>query len=331
MRPSEGATIDRGDKAQPSAAVLVVGESIIDQIVDGERRVEVVGGSPLNVAVGLGRCHIPVRLHSAIAQDARGQKIVRHLQEASVAMDDSALSASRTSTARVDVLDAQPGYTFALDFAGGPIRHGSEEIIHFGSIYAFTEPGTTHLQSLLGQLSPETIITFDPNIRPALMGPHPQTVSLFESYCALADVVKLSDEDARWLYPNDDERAVLDRITAFGPRLVALTRGSRGAGLAAGNHRHDEAAVSAQLVDTVGAGDTFMAALLILLASRNDHVLDRVVDLLPSIARFATSMAAITVRRRGADLPLFEEIVELCEKWVQDTTPAATMSPHRLT
>ncbi|MFT4229001.1 MAG: carbohydrate kinase [Microbacterium sp.] len=292
--------------ATTPARVLVVGEALIDVVVrPGTAEEEHVGGSPANVALGLGRLGVPVRLRTALGDDERGRVARRHLEAAGVRIDPESFSLDRTSTARaLIVADGSARYEFDLDWRlPGGIRLDGAEVVHVGSIACFLEPGASALVDFLAS-AVSARITFDPNIRPALVGDRDAAVRRVEEIAALAEVVKLSDEDAQWLYPAASIDAVLDRLLSFGPRIVAVTAGADGAFVASGSARVRIPSPSVRVRDTVGAGDTFMTGLI-------DRLLDGVAtdeDGLRGLGGFAAAAAAVTVSRAGADLPTRSDV-----------------------
>jgi len=292
-------------------AVLVVGESLIDIVrTPGGDIEEVIGGSPANVALGLARQQVPVAFHTALAHDDRGERIAAHLAAAGVDVAAASWSLPSTSSALAEIgADGAAQYTFdiAWPLPTAPDADGAA-LVHTGSIAAFLEPGAAVLEETLAAAGADALVTLDPNIRPALLPDRSVAVARFERLVALADVVKLSDEDAAWLYPDRPLADVAQAILDAGTRLVAVTRGGDGAILAAGGIVRSLAAPVVAVRDTVGAGDTFMAALIAqvlqtptILSSPTEAELDR-------IARYAVTAAAITVQRVGADLPTSEEI-----------------------
>lgn len=284
--------------------VLVVGEALID-IVDrpGVPVVEHVGGSPANVALGLGRLTVPVRLHTALGHDPRGKRIAGHLTASGVVIDPASWSLPGTSTAVARIGETGAAvYDFDLDWELPtlPVLAG-EEVVHVGSVAVFLEPGATTLERFLTGIGGAARVTFDPNIRPALVGDHEAAVARVERIARLADVVKLSDEDAAWLYPDHTIDEVLDRFLTLGADVVAVTLGGAGAILTTPTVRVRVPAPPVGVVDTVGAGDTFMAALIDALQATRTLDLSR--DTLHDVGEWATRAAAITVQRHGANLP----------------------------
>ena len=179
-------------------------------------------------------------------------------------------------------------------------------ILHTGSIASFLSPGAGAVRTLLEQSYRETLVTYDPNIRPALLGTHAEALAIFEDLVPLTDAVKLSDEDARWLYPGLGLDDAADRVLGLGADLAVVTRGSEGSLLATRANRLRVPAVKTAVADTIGAGDSYMAALIYGLLSRSSDGLAPAV--LEILGRSASKAAAITVSRPGANPPTAEEL-----------------------
>lgn len=273
--------------------VLVVGETLIDIVRRDGTESRHPGGSPMNVAYGLAQLDVPVQLLTRIGRD--DELVTSHL--AGVELLPASLRDSPTSTAIATIAaDGSASYDFDITWDLAPFE-ADVDWAHVGSIGAFLSPGAEAVEQFLRATTAR--VSFDPNIRPALMPA--DAVQRFERIAALTDVLKLSDEDGRWLYPTLDEKALLDHLQGLGPQTVALTRGANGA-VIAGSERFEIAAVPVEVADTVGAGDTFMAALIAELLD------NKPVD---AAARTAIAAAAITVSRVGAQLPTRAEITAL--------------------
>ena len=178
--PPASADLDKSARSTPNNRVLVVGEALVDVVthVDG-RSTLAPGGSPANVAVGLGRLGREVELASWIAPDAHGLLVTAHLSASNVALAPGCIQAERTSVATA-VLDDQGGaqYTFDVGWRVGAETLAScqaSAVLHTGSLAAVLEPGASRVVSLLDERRPETMITYDPNIRPSLMPPRRTT------------------------------------------------------------------------------------------------------------------------------------------------------------
>jgi fructokinase len=180
--------------------------------------------------------------------------------------------------------------------------------VHVGSISAFLKPGSDTVEQLVEVLRPEATVSFDPNIRADLVGDHADAVARFERLAQLADIVKLSDEDASFLYPhlNAEEAA---RAIASAGALVAVTKGAAGSILASEDAEIVVEPIPVQVVDTVGAGDSYMAALLSRLLDADAHsIRDHSQVDLAAAGEFAARAAAITVSRAGAEPPRSAEL-----------------------
>lgn len=291
----------------PTLDVVVIGEALIDIVEAAGGVTEHVGGSPANVALGLGRRGIGVALVTQLGRDDRGARIAAHLEESGVVVPRESFAADATSTARARIAsDGQASYVF--DLAWDPFAVPVDlrpRVLHTGSVAAFLEPGATSVREALGATGAGEV-TFDPNIRPALVGEYAAAFPAFEATSRLSTVVKLSDEDAAWLYPGASPDAVVDAILALGPRLVAVTLGGEGAIIATSTERLTIPAEKVVVVDTIGAGDTFMASLIASVAASGSADLDRAA--LERIGGDAVRSAALTVSRAGADLPWAREL-----------------------
>jgi fructokinase len=314
------------DSSPASATVLAIGESLVD-VVDG---VEHPGGSPMNIAYGLARLGRPVTLLTALGPDARGRAIAAHLEEAGVTIAPASFRDEPTSTATAELQpDGSARYRFDVRWSlPADVELPEADIVHTGSLGAFVEPGgaavVRHLRNARrGEAGP--LVTFDPNIRPALVGSHEVAFARFEEIARLSSLLKLSDEDAEWLYPGAGVDEAIDRILQLGdasgagpgPALVVVTRGGDGAVLASRTERVAARGVPVAVVDTIGAGDSLMSALLFRVAGllddgippaalRDGSAFDRA--LLDDLGAFAVRCAAVTVSRAGANPPLLAEV-----------------------
>lgn len=290
-----------------SGSVVVVGEALVDVVRAARRTSEHPGGGPANIAVGLGRLGVDVTLMTRLGSDSRGALIREHLAASGVQLWAGSITDESTSVATACIGgDGSAQYDFDIrwDLASHPAPE-APDVLHVGSIGAFLAPGARKVRNLVRRWSPREV-TFDPNIRPALIGDHPSAVTNFEETASLASVVKLSDEDAGWLYPSVAAEDVLGRILALGPRLAVMTRGSRDSLLATAENLLSVPSTPASVVDTIGAGDTYMASLIAFLATSSSSALDR--EALLRVGRRAARAAAITVSRAGADLPWANEL-----------------------
>ena len=300
------------------ADVLVVGEALVDIVerVDGSTA-EHPGGSPANVALGLARLGHGAELLTRIGTDGRGTAIREHLAASGVRLVDGSVTQERTSTARA-VLDAAGVATYRFDIdwrleAAPDVT--AFDALHTGSIAAILLPGGDDVVRLVEQAAGNVVVTYDPNARPTLMGDPAATRARMERIIALADVVKVSDEDIAWLAPGEDPVEVAAAWQRTGPGIVVVTRGGEGAVAVTGSGRVDVAAPPVDVVDTVGAGDSFMAALLdhlggagLLGAGRRAAIAAMPAEQVEAMLRHAVRVAAITCSRAGANPPTRAEL-----------------------
>ncbi|MDQ1551963.1 MAG: fructokinase [Actinomycetota bacterium] len=287
--------------------ILVVGEAIVDVIHRGSQVVRRPGGSPTNVAVGLARLGHPVFELTYLGNDSDGQLLRDHLRAAGVRELYGALTAPASSVAdiRIDAAgDAKYDFSIQWDVPTS-IDWTGIELVHVGSIAIAVNPGAEHLLTLLRNRPTGIRVTVDPNIRSAFLPPTGVTAHL-ERFFELADVIKLSDDDASALYPGMAPEALLDVLFEFGPSIVALTRGPEGALLAARDALAEVSAVPTVVADTVGAGDSFMAALISAVVESGNW--SPRTEELRAFGELAVRAAAFTVSRSGAVLPSMADL-----------------------
>lgn len=301
--------------------VIVIGEALTDIVETHGSSAEFAGGSPMNVAIGLARLGRDVELVTRIGSDDRGAAITRHVEESGARIFPGSVIDEPQSTAKA-LLDETGAATYefdirwSLDFVD---TLPAARLLHTGSIAAFLAPGATDVRRLLAAAAgTDTIVTFDPNIRPTLLESAEQTRPVVEDLASLADIVKLSDEDAAWLYGDLSLEQVVEHLLDLGPALVIITRGGDGAILATATDRVVEPGVTVEVADTIGAGDSFMSALIHHVAGllaggvatgaiRDGSAFTR--GELELLGAFAANCAAITVSRKGANPPVLADLL----------------------
>jgi fructokinase len=301
--------------------ITVVGEAVIDLVEspDGGSTAH-PGGSPANVAVGLGRLGTPVALLTRYGADPHGAALGAHLAASAVALVGNPVDELPTSiaVARTDATGAAT-YEFAITWRlpelSTPGWLDGSVCLHTGSIAATLAPGAGNVRQLMEQASGRCTVSYDPNCRPSLMGDPDQVRPQIESLVALADVVKVSDEDLGWLHPGRPAADVAREWLALGPALVVVTKGAAGSfGVcAAGSTERPTPAVT--VADTVGAGDAFTSGLLDALhrrallgptAAGQLHSLS--VSELARLLDEASLLSAFTCSRPGANPPTADEL-----------------------
>lgn len=308
---------------EPTAAgpVVVIGELLVDIVhtPDGATA-EHVGGSPANVALGIARLGHDTHLATLVGSDARGVRCREHVESGGVSLlPGSTSEAHPTSTAVATIDDSgAASYVFDLHWNLLPVQlpDGTAHV-HTGSIATTLEPGEAEVTDALRRARPTATVSYDPNARPTIMGEPDAVRSRVEELVGLSDVVKCSEDDIHWLYPGEDPTTVMARWVGLGASLTVVTLGGEGVSWrTAGGEEATEAARVKDVVDTVGAGDSFMAGLVSGLLdlgllggpdARERLRTARLADVHPAIDR-ALATSGLTVRRAGAYAPTREEI-----------------------
>jgi len=298
--------------------VLCVGEALVDVVTRGRTSSEHVGGSPMNVAACLAKLNHPTSLASWWGNDARGHLIERAAAEHGIHVVDGSGRAEHTSIAKA-LVDDDGHATYEFDLLWEvPALPSPREIshLHVGSIGATLEPGAADVYAAVRRMAMQGTVSYDPNIRPAIMKRSDK--KRVEQIVAHSDLVKVSDEDLEWLYPNTPVEQVMREWAAMGPAMIVVTRGPWGsyARLAGDRDMLVIDALDIELVDTVGAGDSFMGGLIsglldagLLGSASAKSELRRVRwhDVQPALHR-AVITSGLTVSQQGAYAPSRDEV-----------------------
>ena len=300
---------------------IVVGEALVDLVGQRGSRTFVAhpGGSPANVALGLARLGHPVTLVTRLGADPFGEMVTSHLQASGVRVDADTRPGDRTSLAMATLAAGSATYDFRIEWDIGDLVPLSDETrcLHTGSLATALAPGSGRVVELLERERRQgrATISYDPNVRPALLGAPEQARPGIEDVVGLSDVVKVSDEDLAWLYPGRADEDIAHDWLDAGPGLVVVTRGAAGVLAVSARGMVEQPARPIELVDTVGAGDSFTAGLLDglagadLLGGTRRRALAAVDDpTLRSLLDEASRVAAITCSRPGADPPAKAEL-----------------------
>ena len=301
--------------------IVVGGEALVDLVDEHGLLSPVPGGGPFNTAIALGRLGIPVAFLGTLSHDEYGGLLSRLLLEAGVDMSLVRWSDAPTPVAVVHRHDdGTNSYTFYLtgtslaDLPPEDVPALPEHVwaIHVGTLGLAVDPPAAAYEALLDREAGRRTIVLDPNVRPAVFGDQVSYRARFERFATLADIVKLSDDDAAWIYPELELADVLEHVLGFGPRLVAITMGTLGAVAASREGYARVPAVPVTVIDTVGAGDSFGAALLAALIERDalEPGATRSLDdsLLEQAVEYAVTASAITCTRVGAVPPSRAEL-----------------------
>jgi fructokinase len=304
----------------------VIGEALVDLVPEGPPGVYRAhpGGSPFNVAVALARLENETSLMARMGDHGFG----RTLRDAAAAEKidlDAAPDASEPATLAVVSLDDEghASYEFYLEGTADWQWSVAElsrlrvdaEVLHFGSIAAWTAPGADRIDSFVRDVraTRKVLLSYDPNVRPSVIGARGGARELIERSVGAAHVVKASREDLEWLYPGRGVDETAAQWHALGAPLVLVTDGDRGATAHRPRreplHRPGRAV---SLVDTIGAGDAFTAGMLNGLLRRALHTPEAVAELpdaaLAEVLGEAVLISSITCERAGADPPRLDEL-----------------------
>lgn len=306
--------------------ILCCGEALIDMIphstdVGRDGFVPFSGGAIFNTAVALGRLGADVSMMTGLSDDMFGQQLSAELKASNVGTDLIATRALPTTLAFVQLVDGHARYSFYDENTAGrsllvedlPQLDASVQALYFGGISLCSLPAADTYAAFAEREAGRTIM-LDPNIRPSFVDDEPAYRARLARIIAVSDIVKVSDEDLSWIFPDAaDLNAAVSEMLKAGPKLLILTRGGEGA---SAYHqqgwRVDVAARKAEVVDTVGAGDTFNAGVLAKTAELELLSPEAIETLTEDAARdilaFGADVAAVTVSRAGANPPWRHEL-----------------------
>jgi len=299
--------------------ILVAGEALVDltpaRCGDGTGYLPRPGGSPYNVAIGLGRLDVPVGFLGRLSTDTFGRLLRERLQASQVSLTYVLDAEEPTTLAFVHLSDdEEPEYAFYTEGTAGRVLLPEHlpvvpegAAMHFGSFSLALEPGASTLEGLMRRESRRRLLSLDPNVRPGLVADRDAYLRRLEGLVRLADLVKVSRADLAWLHPGQAPEAVASRWLGFGPALVLVTLGGDGAAALGVAARANAATPPVTVVDTVGAGDAFTSAALAWV-HRHDALDRRGLETLgaaelEALLVYANGIAADTCTRPGADPP----------------------------
>jgi len=308
---------------------LCCGDSLYDMFLerDGEQSQRVTvngiaGGSPMNVAVGLSRLGHQSAYFTKLSSDAFGQGLTEFLKENSV---DTSLCLPTERNTTLAFINKQPDgsaeYSFytngtadiSIDKSELPDQLADDiQVLHFSSYSTAAGDVATALKALAKREQSKRLISYDPNLRLAIESNVEIWRASFKEFASCATLIKASDEDIEALVGTNNEDKFVADCFDLGAEIVYLTRGAEGASVyTSEGGKHSAASTKVEVKDTVGAGDTFQAAVLHWMAAEghiaSDGKFKGRVDAEASL-KFALDAAAVTCSRFGADLPTLEEL-----------------------
>ncbi|MGJ4944081.1 carbohydrate kinase family protein [Bradyrhizobium sp. HKCCYLS1011] len=306
--------------------IISCGDALIDFVpattADGRAALRpVVGGSCLNVAVGLARLEVPTGFVGGISTDLFGRMIAQHAEASGVDLRYATRSADQTTLAFVQHIAGEAQYAFydaetaaqKWSYRQGGIPFDTIEAVHVGSTTLVHDQGAAETTALIEAARHHATISFDPNCRPNLVTNKVAYAARMDAFAGRADMIKMSDVDFDYLHGGDDYAARAAALLTGSPHLFVVTRGPKGA---LAWHRSagavEVAAPAIEVVDTIGAGDSFQAGLLFALRElgriRRDDVAGLSAAELRRALSFAVACAAVTCTRPGADPPRRDEM-----------------------
>jgi fructokinase len=336
--------------------IICCGEALIDMVRATVRGLGDVfsplpGGSPYNTAIAIGRLGVPIKFLGRLSTDFFGELLFKKLQKCHVGEELIHRSSQNSTLAFVEKDKVKgPQYVFYAEGTADcslqpsdlpPKLPADTKCIVFGSISMALEPISSAIESFIlregtrkstDQVDGAPVISFDPNIRPFLIKDKNAYIGKFEKWVAASTIVKMSVEDIAFIYPKLDPEKALQKVIAMGPRLAICTLGPKGA--LALLRRNDGSvtkvnapAVDLQVVDTIGAGDTFHGAFLAWLELKEKMSRSALVSLseseLYTALFFANKAASIVCTRAGAEPPSRKEVEALKDPKEKEAKPTA--------
>ena len=305
--------------------ILCCGEALIDmlprQSTLGENAyAPYAGGAIFNTAIALGRLGMPTGFFTGLSDDMLGDVLRETLAAANVDFSFCAISARPTTVAFVKLVNGSATYAFYDEGTAGrmittndlPALGDDIEAIHFGAISLIPDPCGGTYEALLAREHEARVISLDPNIRPGFIKDKQSHHDRIMRMAAQSDIIKFSDEDLEWFGMSGDHDALAAQWLNIGPKLVVITKGADGAVGYTRNMKVDVPSERVDVVDTIGAGDTFDAGVLASL--RRDglltkyHVANLDQKAIRNALAFAAKVAAVTVSRAGANPPWAHEV-----------------------
>ncbi|WP_449414782.1 carbohydrate kinase family protein [Ochrobactrum teleogrylli] len=305
--------------------ILCCGEALIDMLpreaATGETAfVPFAGGSVFNSAIALGRLGVPTGFFSGISSDFFGEVLRDTLARSNVDYSFAAISDRPTTLAFVRLVDGQARYAFYDENTAGrmlsesdmPFVDESIDAMLFGCISLISEPCGSVYEALMTRKSKKRVMFLDPNIRAGFITDREKHLARMKRMIALADIVKLSDEDLNWFGEHGSHDEIAAEWLKLGPKLIVITKGAHGADAYTAHATVRVPGVKVDVVDTVGAGDTVNAGILVSL--HNQGLLNKAAiatlneDQIHSAIALGVRAAAVTVSRAGANPPWAAEM-----------------------
>ncbi|MGB1226733.1 MAG: carbohydrate kinase family protein [Poseidonibacter sp.] len=305
--------------------IICCGEALIDMIPSNLENGETafipkIGGAVLNTSICLGRLGADVAFLGAVSKDLFGEMILEELEKSKVNTSLCDFTSHYTTLAFAKIAYGTTTYTFFdenssnknLSLKNVVLDDKEVDTLYVGGISLMSEPNGTEIENFISKESSSKVVFFDPNVRPSFIENRSIFIQRFENILAQSDIIKISDEDLDWLYPDTSFEDIYKNWLEIGVSIIVLTKGSEGAIIKTKKHEVFVKAKKVSVVDTIGAGDIFNGALLFSLSNNNNFLKKELVNIdeeaLEESLKFANKVAGISVGRIGANPPFIEEL-----------------------
>lgn len=305
--------------------IICCGEALIDMIPSKLENNETayipkVGGAVVNTAICLGRLGADVSFLGSVSNDLFGELISDELKNSKVDTSLCINTTFNTTLAFANIKNGTTTYSFFDENSSNKniklddvsLKENEVDTLYVGGISLMSEPNGKEIENFISRESKKTIVFFDPNIRPAFIENRLIYMQRFENILSQSDIIKISDEDLEWIYPDLSIEEVFKKWQEIGLSIIVLTKGSEGAIIKTKSHEVFSRGKKVEVVDTIGAGDIFNGALLFSLSKKNNftkkdlEIMDEIS--LEESLKFANKIAGISVGRIGANPPFFNEL-----------------------
>lgn len=305
--------------------ILCCGEALIDMLprtttLGEQAYAPYAGGAVFNTAIALGRLGVDTAFFTGLSDDMLGDVLRDELKASGVDYSKCAISSRPTTVAFVKLVEGSATYAFYDENTAGrmltredlPTVGDDCEAMHFGAISLIPDPCGDAYEALLTREASKRVISLDPNIRPGFIKDKQAHMARIKRMAALSDIVKFSDEDLTWFGMGHDHAELAAYWLNHGAKLVVITKGADGADGYTPHFKVSVPGVKVDVVDTVGAGDTFDAGILASLKMKDLLSKQQVASLsqgdVHDVLAFGAKVAAVTVSRAGANPPWAKEV-----------------------
>ena len=305
--------------------IICCGEALIDMIPskldNGETAyMPKIGGAVINTSICLGRLGANVSFLGTVSKDLFGEMIWDELKNSKVDTSFCISSPCNTTLAFANIKNGTTTYSFFDENSSNKniklddvsLNEKEVDTLYVGGISLMSEPNGKEIEDFILKEAHKSIVFFDPNIRPGFIEDRLIYMQRFENILSASDIIKISDEDLEWIYPNISIEEVFKKWQELGVRIIVLTKGSECAIIKSIKHEVFSRGQKVEVVDTIGAGDIFNGALLFSLSKNNNFTKKDLINInkisLEKSLEFANKIAGISVGRIGANPPFSSEL-----------------------